>query len=439
MPATPFDSAIYAGVFSDPDVAKLFTDSAEVRAMLIVEGALARAQGGLGMIPTEAAEAIHRASMDVIVDPASLGGPTASNAVPVPALVEAFREAMADKDAAQYVHWGATTQDIMDTGLALRLRRVIERQREALNAAIAALATLAAAHRDLPMAGRTWGMVATPTSFGAVVASWGMALIRARTRLDQIAPEVLAVSLSGAAGTLSAMGADGAEVRAGLAESLGLADPAQSTHAQRGPVVDYAGWMASTTGSLAKMAEDVLSLVRAGEARLSGGGSSSTMPQKQNPVAPSVMVALSRHCAALSGAMTSALPHRDQRDGTAWLVEWMALPQLCIAATRCMALAGQVAAALAPDPDAMAHGIDPEGLGLTYAEALSFHLARRMPRPEAQAAVKDLCVEARRNGVGLPVLVESRFPGSAADAVFDPVAQLGEAPAEADRFVAAAG
>ena len=437
MPATPFDSALYGGLFSHAETAALFTDGAEIRSMLLVEGALARAQGELGIIPEGAAIAIHRAGLDALLDPGALARATAANGVPVPALVAAFRAAIPEADARPFVHWGATSQDIADTGLALRLRRVAEIQRELLCDLAQTLAMLAETHRAMPMAGRTWGMAATPTSFGAVVAAWGWSVLHAIDRLDGLVPRLAAVSLSGAAGTLSAMDGYGSEVRALMAEALRLADPGHSIHTVRAPLADFASWMATTTGGAAKLGEDALSLVRAGEATLAGGGGSSTMPQKQNPVAASVIVALARHVAAMNSAMVAALPHRDQRDGTAWLAEWLALPQLCIASSRALALASEVARGLAPVPDAMASGIDPDGLGLIHAEALQFRLARRMPRPDAQTAVKDLVTEARANGVSLAVLAKSRFPDMDVGAAFDLETALGEAPSEADRFVVA--
>jgi len=436
MPATPFDSALYSGLFTHTETAQLFSDSAEIRAMLIVEGALAHAQAQVGLIPDAAAATIHRASLDAIIDPGSLATATAANAVPVPALVAAFRAAVPDPEARPWVHFGATSQDIMDTGLALRLRRVLDLQQGALRTVVAALAKLAEHHRATPLAGRTWAVAATPTSLGAIAASWGLPLMRAVERLETLRTDLTAVSLAGAAGTAQAMRGDGAEIRAAMADALGLTDPGHATHTHRAPLIDYAAWMASTCGSLAKLGEDILSLVRLGEVTLGGGGSSSTMPQKQNPVSPSLIVALARQATALSTAMHSALPHRDQRDGSAWLVEWMSLPQLCLTLARSLSAASDLVAGLAPERAAMQRGLDPDGLSLIYAEALQFHLVRYMPRPEAQVAVKELCNEARANGVCLRRLAAARFPEAETDQAFNLDGALGDAPADADRFVA---
>ncbi|WP_134679067.1 class-II fumarase/aspartase family protein [Paracoccus ravus] len=434
MPASAADSAIYRNLFSDDATAALFSDSAEIRAMLLVEGMLARVQGELGLIPETAAAYIERASRETQIDPSALAAETATNGVPIPALVAAFRKEMKAPEYAQFLHWGATSQDIMETGLALRLRRVTEIWDERLGALVATLGKLAAAHADLPMAARTYGQAATPTSFGALVSGWGHPLLRHRARLAALRPELATVSLGGAAGTLSAMGPEGPAVRAGLAKALGLSDPGHSWHAERDRIGAFSAWMAGLMASLGKIGEDLILMTQSGidEIRLEGAGGSSTMPQKQNPVGPSVLVALARHSVALASAMQGAGLHRQQRDGSAWFVEWLSLPQLCISTGRALALAEQVIASLSPDADAMARNLNAGG-GLIHAEALSFALARHMPRPEAQARIKELCAEAIRAGGSLPDLVRRDFPD-----LDLAIGSLGTAPSEARDFAAQA-
>lgn len=413
MPASPADSALYRGLFCDDETAALFTDSAEIRAMLLVEGALARVQGGLGLIPAEAAAFIDRSAREVQIDPAALAAETATNGVPIPALVDAFRKAMQAPDHAQYLHWGATSQDIMETAHALRLRRVIAIWDARLAALAQALGSLARDHADLPMAARTYGQVATPTSFGAVVAGWGHPILRHRTRLAALAPELATVSLGGAAGTLSAMGAEGPAVRAGLAAALDLADPGHSWHAERDRIGAFAGFMAGLAASLGKMGEDLILMAQSGidEIRIAGAGGSSTMPQKQNPVGPSVLVALARQGAALAGLIQGAGLHRQQRDGAAWFTEWLTLPQLCVSTGRALALAADLAERTKPDAAAMARNLE-GGSGVVYAEACTFALARHMSRPDAQRHVTALCVEAQREGLPLLMLVARDFPAA---------------------------
>ncbi|ARO15284.1 adenylosuccinate lyase [Ketogulonicigenium robustum] len=436
MPASIADSAMFRGLFGDDQLAALFTDSAEVRAMLLVEGELAAAQGALGIIPPEAAEFIARSAREVQIDPAGLAAETAVNGVPVPALINAFRKAMQAPEYAQYLHWGTTSQDIVDTALALRLRRVLGVLDTRLGALVESLGAMAGAHADLPLAARTYGQFATPTSFGAVVAQWGRPLQRHRARVQQAGGDVACVSLGGAAGTLSALEGQGPAVRATLAERLRLRDPGHSWHPERDSLAALMAAMAALTASLGKMAEDVMLMVQSGigEVRLAGAGGSSTMPQKQNPVGPSVIVALSHQVTALNAAFQGAAVHRQQRDGAAWFTEWLTLPQIVLCTGRALTLARDVVAGLTPDQAAMARNMDAGG-GLIHAEAYSFALARHMPRPAAQARVKDLCAEAMARGQSLGALVAAAFPELALGDVEH--AGLGEAPAEARAFAAA--
>ena len=421
------DSAIYRGLFGDAEVAALFSDSAEVRAMLLVEGALARVQGEAGLIPSEAAAFIDRAVREVLVDPAALSASVAVNGVPVPGLLAAFRKAAEAPEMTRWLHWGATSQDIMDSALALRLRRVLGIFDARLTEGARALGALARAHADLPMVARTYGQAAVPSSFGAQVASWGRPLLRHRLRLDQVRGAVCQVSLSGAAGTLSAM-ERGAEMRAALARALDLADPGASWHSERDGMGVLAGWCAGVLASLGKMGEDLLLLTQSGEVRIAGAGGSSTMPQKQNPVGPSALVALARHGAGLASVLTSAGAHRQARDGAAWFAEWLTLPQLAQVTGRALGMAVDLAGKIAPDAGVMAAGLEADG-GALHAEALTFALAKRMPRPEAEASVKALLAKGN--------LLEG-FAASWPDVALPKVA-MGEAPSEARAFAGLAG
>jgi 3-carboxy-cis,cis-muconate cycloisomerase len=435
MPAAPADSALYGALFGDPETARLFSDTAEVRAMLLVEGALARVQGALGLIPAEAAAFIDRSAQEVQIDPAGLAAETGRNGVPVPALLAAFRKEAQAPGPMQYLHWGATSQDIMDTALALRLRPMLVLWEKRLDALLSRLADLAHAHAAQPMAARTYGQFATPTSFGTVVAGWGWPLLHWKAQFAAVRSAVLKVSLSGAAGTLSAMGPLGPQVRADLAAALGLADPGHSWHSDRSSVAQLAGFAAGLAGSLGKLGEDVLALSQSGLSEVrSGGGGSSTMPQKQNPVEASALVALARHVVGLAGLLQGSELHRQQRDGAAWFGEWLALPQLCLSMGRMLMLADEVVEGLRPDPDAMARLLE-DGQGLIHAEALTFALAETLQRPEAAARVKALCDEARSTGATLTALAARDFPGTDWPTVLA-ARGMGVAEAEALNFVA---
>jgi 3-carboxy-cis,cis-muconate cycloisomerase len=425
---------LYSRLFGDDEASGLFSDAAELRDILLVEGALARVQGALGVIPPAAAAFIDRASRQVMIDPATLAEETGQNGVPVPAVLAAFRKAAGSPELMQHLHWGATSQDIMDTALALRLKRLLDRWQARLDAALQGLAGMAETHAALPMVARTYGQAATPTSFGAVVAGWGWPLLSQLQALPALRDRVQTVSLSGAAGTLSAMGEDGPRVRAALARELGLADPCRSWHTDRTGIGALAGWMATTAGAFGKMGEDLILLAQSGlaEVRISGGGASSTMPQKQNPVAPSALVALGRAVIGLSATLQGAGMHRQQRDGAAWFTEWLTLPQSCILTSRGLAIVADLVDRMDVDAEAMHESMEAGG-GLIHAEALTFALARRMPRPEAQVVVKELCREVERTGIPLPALAAREWPDEDWNKRLSSDG-LGQAPAEARAF-----
>lgn len=437
MPASPFDSEIYRGLLRDDEAAEIFSDAAELRAMMRVEGALAKVQGNLGLIPAASADAIIRAATELQLDPAGLSSGTAQAGVPVPAMVSAFRDAMDSPAHAQYLHWGATSQDIMDTGLVLRLAEVCKLVKNRIGELLQALARQAERHAELPMAARTRAQIATPTSFGAVVASWGAPLLDHLEALSQLEPRLLRVSLAGASGNSTALGERTAELRAGLARELGLGDTEFAWHSNRSALAEFSSLLTRVSGSLAKMGEDCMLANRSevGELELSRGGGSSTMPQKNNPVGAESLVTLFHLADAMNGLMTRALLHRQQRDGVAWTLEWHALPQVCRATARALMVAHELVADLRPDAGAMAARLL-DGYGLVYAEAISFELATVMPRPEAQDAVKRLCAGALKTKRALAELAAEKYPDHDWQAITNPVAQLGDAPDQARAFAA---
>lgn len=438
MTASAFDSALLHRLFPTGDCQRLFSDSAEVRAMMLVEGTLAKVQGAAGIIPDLSAAAIHRAALELQIDPGALAVDTGRNGVSVPALVAAFRSQMQAPEHAQYLHWGATSQDIIDTALMLRLRQVLAQYDAALDAVLTALADQAERHADLPMLARTYGQAATPTSFGAWIAGWGWPLVALRRDLADLRPRVLWVSLSGAAGTGSELGPDPAALRAAFAVALDLTDPGRSWHSDRTPITRLAGWITQCTTVLGKMGEDLILASQSGlgEVALATGGASSTMPQKQNPVGPSAMVALTRHAQGLNSTLQGSALHRQARDGAAWFTEWLTLPQLCLSLAAGLTHARALAEGLAPNTAALTRGF--AATQDTYlAEALSFALTDRLPRPEAQAKLKALCAQVAKTGVPLSQLARAQWP-DLPEALFLPQAHMGQAPTEARAFARAA-
>ena len=437
MSTSPFDSGLYRELLHDDEIGDLFSDAAVITSMMHVEGALAKVQGKLGVIPTASARAIGRAMQELQVDPSSLATGTRVAGIPVPALVDTLRDAMQAPGHAHYLHWGATSQDIMDTGLVLRLRGVCDIVEQRLTHLLRALAGQAETHAELPLAARTRSQIATPTSFGAVVAAWGAPLLSHLEVLAQVRPRLLRVSLAGASGNSAALGDQVEELRAELAAELALGDSELAWHSDRSALVEFAALLVRIGGSLAKLGEDFIVGCRTeiAELKLGKGGGSSTMPQKQNPVVAETIVSLFRVGAAMNTLIQESMVHREQRDGVAWALEGHALPTICMASARALAQSTSLVQELRPDPAAMLANL----LGdqkLVFAEAISFELAKTMPRPEAQAEVKRLCTEVRSGAGSLVELVERQYPDVDWSAVTTPAAQLGDAPRQAASFVA---
>jgi 3-carboxy-cis,cis-muconate cycloisomerase len=438
MTVSLFDSELYGGLFSDREIAGLLDDRARLRAMVAVEGALARVQGRLGVIPPAAAARIAVVAETLELDPAALAAGTASAGVPIPALVAALRRA-AGAEAGPYVHWGATSQDIMDTGLVLRLRELLELLDGRLAGIVENLAALAEAHRGTVMAARTRGQQALPVTFGLKAAGWLLPLARHRERLSQLRPRLEVVQFGGAAGTLAALGENGIAVMAALAAELGLAVPPAPWHAQRDGLAELAAWFALVTGSLGKIGADLALLAQSeiGEAYPKGGGGSSTMPQKTNPVAAEALVSLARFNSGLLAPASEALMAEQERGGAAWPLEWLTLPQMALAAGAALRIAAEALDGLVVDPARMTANLD-ASQGLVLAEAASFALAAHMPRPEAQALVEAACAEAGQGGRHLmDVLAEKTDAPLDWAGLRDPAGYLGAADCLVDRVLAA--
>lgn len=388
-----FDSALYHRLLSDQEAGCYLGDQAQIRAMLEVEAQLALAQADCGLIPQDAALAIAQAAAEIKIDAATLATDTGSAGVAVPALVQALKQNL-PKEYARWVHFGATSQDIVDTALVLNCRELLKLYETRLSQVIEQLRELANTHRDTIIAGRTRNQQAVPMSFGLKVANWLAPLLRQQARLNELKPRLLKLQLAGAVGTLSAMQDQAVAISEKLAVRLDLA-VSHNWHTQRDSVVELANWLALTTGLLGKMGQDWLLLgqTEVGELSFSNGGGSSTMPQKCNPVSAELLVTLARHNAGQIGQMHQAMLHEHERSGSGWTLEWLVLPTMLMA----------TAVALHHSSDALAHIIvntekmqSNLGLynGVIYAEAATFALAESMPRDQASALVKDACLQA---------------------------------------------
>lgn len=427
MALTPLGSALYGALFPAAEARRLFADEAEIAAIIRFEQALARAQARLGIIPADAGEALAEALGGIDVSPADLAAGVGSSGMAVPGLVAALREKL-PPELASWLHWGATSQDALDTALVLRLKPLLTVIEAGIDRARHRLAALADAHRDTPMVARTRWQQASPTSFGLKAAYWLDPLNRLSARLSELRPRLLAVQCGGAAGNLAQVGPEGPQLIAALAAELEL-HPAPPWHGARDRLEELGGWLAGLTGALGKMGTDLVLMAQSevAEVRLAATGGSSTLPQKQNPVGPEMLIALARFNASSVSALHQAALHAHERDGAAWTSEWLVLPQMAAAAESAVAIAGSVLDGLAPNVGRMRANLD-ASRGLILAEAASFALSRHMPRAEAQALVKRAVAEATAEGRELiDVLAAATDAPVDWDRVRDPDSQFGAA------------
>jgi len=429
------DSTIFGPLFGDEVINALFSDQAYVRALVDVEIALARAEAGVGVIPTSAAEQIARVRAEEI-DITALTQGTLRSGFPIIALVQELRK-QAGVDAAPYVHWGATTQDIMDTACVLQMRSAIELMRGRLTAIVKGMSALAERHRATVLAGRTHSQQALPVTFGLKAAGWLAPLLRHVERLRELEPRLLVVQFGGAAGTLAALGDQGLAVMQVLANELKLAVPVMPWHTQRDSLVEFAGWLSLVTGSLAKMAQDIVLMAQSevgevGESGEQGRGGSSTMPQKSNPITSEVILAAARTNAGLLAALHNAQIQEHERGTHGWQVEWLTLPQMIILAAGALKHAAYLAENLQVDTAAMRANIA-NANDVILAEAAVFALAHTMPRPQAEALVRKACAAAVAENTPLVEVVRrvvgDSIPTGAVDwqALAKPENYLGEA------------
>ena len=381
MAFSPSDSPLFEHLFGDTELSELFSDQHYIRDMLDVEATLARVQGRLGIIPADAARHIETVVSTFSIDIDSLKEGFEKNGVPVKDLVRQLRKQVGS-DYSRYVHLGATTQDIMDTALILRLRTVTNLLETNLLQLVENFAGLAERHRNTIMAGRTHSQQALPITFGLKVAVWLAPLLRHVERLRELRKRLLIVQFGGAAGTLASSGKRGMDVCEALAKELGLRVAPVPWHVQRDNLVEFAGWLSLVSGSLAKMAQDVILLAQSevGEVREStdpSRGGSSTMPQKRNPVASEVIVAAARTNTALLSAMHGSLIAEHERATHGLQVEWMTLPQMIAYSNTAIKKALFLSENLVVDAEKMRKNMEASN-GLMLAEALKIALVEHM-------------------------------------------------------------
>ncbi|MGN7292879.1 3-carboxy-cis,cis-muconate cycloisomerase [Rhizobium sp. SAFR-030] len=340
MSISAFEHPYLSGLVGDEETGAMFSASADIGAMLAFERALALAEGEAGVIPSAAAGLIADLCGVFEPDVVALRAGVARDGVVVPQLIKQLKAA-AGSDAAQFVHLGATSQDVIDTSLMLRLKGVLTIFSIRLERLSEQFAQLEKNFGARPMMAHTRMQAALPISVANRLRSWSAPLERHRTRLrHQIS--ALPIQFGGAAGNLDQLGPRASEVRRRLADHLGLADQVQ-WQSQRDGVVDVADTLSLISGSLGKFGQDIALLAQMGEEiRLAGGGGSSAMAHKQNPVAAEALVTLARHNAVLVSGMHQSIVHEQERSGAAWTLEWLLLPQMAIATGASLRLASEL-------------------------------------------------------------------------------------------------
>jgi 3-carboxy-cis,cis-muconate cycloisomerase len=423
---------------------EIFEERALIARFVEVEVALARAQGRCGVIPAGAAEEIAARSRPEALDLDLLRRETELVGYPILPLVHQLGRMCGE--AGRYVHWGATTQDIMDTAVVLQVRdalAVIDADLAELRRILVRLATR---HRDTPMAGRTHLQQALPITFGYKVAVWLAMFDRQAERLAQLRPRVLVGQFGGAAGTLASLGERGLDVQRALMEELGLGVPAATWHVARDGLAEAVGFLGLLTGSLAKVACDVMLLASTEVAEVhepfvAGRGASSTMPQKRNPISSELIVAAAKAVRQHAGLMLDAMIQDLERATGPWHAEWIALPESFVLTAGALHQAKFMLGGLVVDEERMRRNLEVTA-GLIVAEAVMMGLAPHLGRNAAHDVVYAACQVVSEQGgrladvlAGMPE-VSSRLTREALARLTDPANYLGMAPQMVDRVVA---
>jgi len=424
-------------------MAEAVSDESWLGAMLDVEAAIAQAEAAAGLIPAGAADAIGAACGTVRIDLAWLGEEAAASATPVVPLVRALTAAVPG-EVASYVHWGATSQDVIDTAMMLVSRRALDVLLAELDGLADACAVLADRHRETLMPGRTLLQQALPITFGLKAAGWLVGTLEARDQARGVRGRRLAVQFGGASGTLASLGDRGLDVLARLASQLGLAEPVVPWHSARGRIVELALALAAAGGAASKIALDVALLTQTEVAEVAEGapGGSSTLPQKRNPVGAVEVDACFRGLQAQVAVLVASQRVEHERAAGAWQAEWPALSEAFRLAGGACGRARTVVEQLHVDEARMRANLEASG-GLVLAERVAMGLAARIGRPAAQGAVR--AAAGRTSGGGRPFREElladpevaAHLSPAEVDAALDPGGYLGSARAFVDRALAA--
>ena len=439
---------LFEPLFGAPRVNEIFSAQGTVQRMLDFEAALAQAEADAGVIPAGAAERI-RQHCDVerfdLTALAAEAGVAGNLAIPLVHQLTALTAAV-DQKAARYVHWGATSQDVIDTALALQLRDALALIDEDLSRLRRVTRDLADQYRSTPVVARTWMQHAVPTTMGLQVAGWLDALDRHANRLADVRRRDVVLQFGGAGGTLAALGGLGIEVGNILARRLALPMPPVSWHAHRDRIGFIAAMLALLTGTLGKIARDLAlqsqtEVAELAEPTAQGRGTSSSMPHKRNPVAAAVALAAAIRVPALAGGVLTAMVQEHERGLGGWQAEWESVPEIVRLAAGALHHVHSALSGLAVDPARMRANLEATG-GLVYSESVTVALARHVGRSEARRVVEaatqvasrehrhlkeilasDLIVRAHLTPTQLSALFDAGPHASAAQLLIDRVLQ----------------
>ncbi len=444
MASSIIDSSIFQGIFSSEAMGHVWSDENRTQKYLDIEAALARVQGRLGLIPQEAAQEIVRHCRLDQIDMSKLRQQTERIGYPVLGVVSQLNALCRDK-LGEYCHWGATTQDITDTATVLQIREALALVDTDLTAISKAMAELARKHRLTPMIGRSNLQQAIPITFGYKMAGLLSAIERHRTRLDQLRPRVLVGDFAGAAGTLASLSSGAMETQAGLCAELGLEQPDIAWHTIRDNIAEVGAFLGLVGGTLGKLSMDVKLMMQTevGEVQepyYHGRGSSSTMPQKRNPISSAyihgAVSVLRQHAAALMDAMVAD----HERSTGPWQIEWIVLPEAFCLLAGALKQSRVIVEGLEVDAAAMRRNIDMTG-GLVMSEAVMMGLGNYIGREYAHDLVYDLCRAAvKQNRPLLDLLCEHpeinrHLDRAALASLCDPANYLGQAGVMVDRVL----
>ncbi|MGE3272452.1 MAG: 3-carboxy-cis,cis-muconate cycloisomerase [Chloroflexota bacterium] len=429
-------------LYTTPQMVALFSGEGHVRRMLDFEAALARAEARAGVIPADAADAISAACRVELFDvPALLRETAVAGTLAIP-LAKALT-AMVGGEAGRYVHWGATSQDVIDTALMLQMRDGLQILADDLLKIAAGAASLAEQHRQTPMAGRTLLQQALPITFGLRAARWLAAVTHQVQQLRRLQNESLALQFGGAAGTLASLGTDGVRVADLLGEELGLPTPPLPWHGERDRIAEIASSVGVVAGAVGKIAQDILLLSQTelgevAEGAAPGKGGSSTLPHKRNPVDTVAAVAAARLALATVPVLLASMIQEHERAVGGWQSEWSALPELFRYAGGAVERVRLAVAGLEVHTERMRVNLDVTR-GLLMAESLSMVLAGKIGKQEAHHVAQAACVRAVRQGDDLATVAhaDAQITGALTEAeivaALDPAQYLGSTDLFIDR------